>query len=63
MSIFSVQLFVCIFFQFDGFMEHLGLILGVLTHFFQVFYFDQFLVELELEVLDLMLEVQMRLLS
>lgn len=44
-------------------MEHLGLILGVLTHFFQVFYFDQFLVELELEVLDLMLEVQMRLLS
>lgn len=51
------------FFQFDGFMEHLGLILGVLTHFFQVLYFDQFLVELELEVLDLMLEVQMRLLS
>lgn len=44
-------------------MEHLGLILAILAHFLQVFYFDQFLVELELEVLNLMLEVQMRLLS
>lgn len=44
-------------------MEQLGLILAILAHFLQVFYFDQFLVELELEVLNLMLEVQMRLLS
>ena len=42
-------------------MEHLGLILAILAHLLQVFYFDQFLVELELEVLNLMLEVQMRL--